>query len=105
MILHNVIHTNFEDLCGPQIIYLWNPTLPCPSPSLGARRVPGGGVVRETVRVHWMQNALLWFYRHECRQVSRGMQTCRGIEKNIQTIKLTNHEHVSAPSFVLKLLP
>ena len=45
-------------------------------------------MVREIVR---MQDMLLWFYRQECQQSSRGMQACRGVENNVQTIKLTNH--------------
>ena len=49
MILHIAFY--FEDLCGPQIVHLWNPTLACPSPFLGTRLVLGGGVVSETVRV------------------------------------------------------
>ena len=77
-------YSYFEDLWGPQIIHLWNLILPCSSPSLGTRLVPGGGVVRETVRAHRMQDALLWIFRHECRQSSRRIQACRGVENNVK---------------------
>ena len=38
----------------------------------------------------WVEDVLLWFYRHECRQSSLGMQACRGVENNVQTIKYMN---------------
>ena len=38
----------------------------------------------------WVEDVLLWFYRHECRQSFRGMQACRGVENNVQTIKYMN---------------
>ena len=44
-----------------------------------------GGVVRETARA---AERVAIDYHQEC---TRGMQTCRGVETNAQTIKLTNH--------------